>query len=177
MAKKEPAPATSSSSGGSVKDFFIGLLTGVFLCGLVGGYIVLRKKPAVQEAQNVTANAIRRAVNAADVKMEAWHLTSKDIEAELTKTGKVVRRQISDFRIAVTDATSDARITATIKAKYALDKGLTKDRISVSTTGGNVTLTGTAASYENIGRAILLAKETASVRDVIATVKVKSPNG
>jgi hypothetical protein len=177
MAKKEPTPSKSSSNGGSTSDFFVGLITGIFLCGLVGGYIVMRKQPAVQHAQDATAAAIRRAVDTAQTKLEAWHLTGPEIEAELTKTGKIVRHQISEFGTAAADATSDARITATIKTKFALDKGLAKDHISITTSDGNVTLTGTAASYVDIGRAILLVRETSGVRDVTSTIKISAPNG
>ena len=177
MANKEQAPVKPSNSGGGTKEFFIGLLTGVFLGGLVGGYIMLRKKPSVMEAQNATAAAIRRAVDATDAKLQVWHLTSADIEAELDKTGRVVRRQMRDFGTSIADAAADGKITATIKAKFALDKDLSAFGIGVSTTDGRVTLSGNVTSSKLIGRATMLALETDGVREVSSTLKVKAPNG
>jgi hypothetical protein len=174
---KEPTPAKPSGSGGGTKEFFIGLLTGVFLCGLVGGYITFRKKPAVIQAQDATAAAIRRAVDATDAKLQAWHLTSADIEAELNKTGRIVRRQMRDLGTDIADAAADGKITATIKAKFALDKDLSALGIGVSTTDGRVTLSGNVSSSKLIGRATMLALETDGVREVSSTLKVKSPNG
>ncbi|MEI6085352.1 MAG: BON domain-containing protein, partial [Verrucomicrobiota bacterium] len=138
MAGKEP-PNKTAPRGGGIKDFFVGLLTGVFLCGLIGGYYVIRKKPAVRHAQDTTAAAIHNAVATLDTKLEAWHLTSTDIERELTQTGKVVRRQMTDFGVAIADAASDSALTGKIKAKLALDKDLNGFSIGVTTTDGRVT--------------------------------------
>ena len=172
MPGKEP-PAKPAPSGGGVKDFFIGLFTGVFLCGLVGGYFYIRKKPAVRHAQDTTAAAIQHAVTALDAKLEAWHLTSGDIERELTQTGKVVRRQMSDFGTAIADAASDTKVTARVKAKFALDKDLNGFGIGVTTTDGRVTLTGNVPSAKQISHAMMLALETEGVREVSSTLKVK----
>lgn len=172
MAGKEP-PSKNAPRGGGVKDFFVGLFTGVFLCGLCGGYYYVRNKPAVRHAQDQTATAIQHAVTALDAKLEAWHLTSTDIERELTQTGKVVRRQMSDFGTALADSATDAKLTGTIKAKLALDKDLNGFSIGVTTTDGRVTLTGNVATPKQISRAIMLALETAGVREVASTLKVK----
>ena len=156
-----------------MKDFFIGLATGVFLCALVGGYFVVHKKPAVRNAQNATAAALERAGDLIETKLVAWHLTTSDIEKELTDTGKVVRRQVSDFGAAVADAASDAKITGKIKAKFALDKELSALGISINTTDGRVTLSGNVTSSKQISRAMMLALETDGVREVSSTLHVK----
>jgi osmotically-inducible protein OsmY len=156
-----------------MKEFFIGLLTGVFLTAITGWYYMHRHTPAMRHAQEATAGAIRRAVDGTQAKLDAWHLNSGEIEAELSKTGRVVRRQVREFGTTISDAASDARITGTIKTKFALDKTLAAGHISVSTIDGNVTLSGTVAGYAQIGQAILLAKETDGVRDVASTLKVK----
>jgi osmotically-inducible protein OsmY len=156
-----------------VKEFFIGLITGAVLMAATGWYYTAHKTPAVRHAQDVTANAIQNAVDATAAKLQAWHLTNRDIEAELTKTGKVVRRQMSDFGTAVADAAGDTRITAKIKTKLALDKDLSGFSISVSTTDGNVTLSGNVTSYDQIGKAMLVARETEGVRDVASTLRIK----
>ena len=172
MAGKEP-PSKKAPSGGGLKDFFIGLLTGVFLCGLVGGYFIVRKKPAVRHAQDTTATALQQAGDFIDVKLAAWHLKGSDIEKELTQTGKVVRRQMSDFGSAIANAASDAEITGKIKTKLALDKDLNAFGIGVTTTDGRVTLTGNVPTAKQISRAMLLTLETAGVREVSSTLHVK----
>ncbi|MCG3147318.1 MAG: hypothetical protein PCFJNLEI_00757 [Verrucomicrobiae bacterium] len=172
MAGKE-TPEKSAPRGGGLKDFFTGLLTGVFLCGLVGGYYVMRKQPAVRQAQDATATAIHDAVATLDSKLAAWHLTSTDIERELTQTGKVVRRQMSDFGATIADAASDTKVTAKVKAKLALDKELNTFGIGVTTTDGRVTLTGNVTTAKQISRAIVLTLETEGVREVASTLRVK----
>ena len=171
--KEPPSKPKSSGGGGGAKDFFVGLLTGVFLCGLVGAYIHYRKTPAVRHAQDSTAAAIQHAVTALDAKLEVWHLTSTDIERELTQTGKVVRRQMSEFGTAIADATSDTKVTARVKAKFTLDKDLNAFGIGVTTTDGRVTLTGNVTTAKQISRAMMLALETEGVREVSSTLKVK----
>ena len=100
-------------------------------------------------------------------------MTTADIQEELTKTGKVVRRQMRDLGAAVADASADAAVTAKIKAKYALDGELSTWGISVSTTDGHVTLSGNVSSPKLIGKAIMLALETDGVREVSSTLQVK----
>src|SRR5258708_2086160 len=110
MAGKEP-PSKAAPRGGGLKDFFVGLFTAGFLCGLVGGYFMYHKKPAVRRAQDKTVATFQQAGEYIDAKLEAWHLTGGDIEKELTQTGKVVRRQMSDFGTAIADAASDTKLT------------------------------------------------------------------
>jgi gas vesicle protein len=156
-----------------MKEFFIGFLVGVVVTATAGGYFVIHKHKKVRTAQDITAAAFQRTAEAVQAKLEAWHLTSGDIEKELTDTGKVVRRQMSDFGAAVADAAGDAKITGKIKAKFALDKELSALSISVNTTDGRVTLSGNVASSKQISRAMMLALETDGVREVSSTLHVK----
>ncbi|HEY9175420.1 MAG TPA: BON domain-containing protein, partial [Verrucomicrobiae bacterium] len=71
------------------------------------------------------------------------------------------------------DATADARTTAAIKARYVADSRLSALRISVNCTDGRVTLSGTVSSVEDISHAMLLAMESAGVREVVSTLQVK----
>ncbi len=73
---------------------------------------------------------------------------------------------------AASDATLDTRATAAIKTKLAADADLSALSISVTTTEGRVTLSGTVASPELIGKAIALALETEGVREVVSTMKI-----
>jgi hypothetical protein len=146
-----------------MKDFFIGLIVGVFLTAGTGWYfVVARNDPRVAHAWDVV-----------DARLTAWHLRGDDIRDELNRTGKVLRHQAVEFGSAMASASSDAAITGKIKAKYAIDHDLSTFSISVNTTDGRVTLAGNVRSHQQIGKAMLIALETDGVREVNSTLQVK----
>jgi hypothetical protein len=154
---------------------FIGILFGLALG--VGGmwlYFSHRDDPAVRRfEQQVGSNtvALREAVQ---TKLTAMHLTPQDIQEELSRGGQVVRRAATDLGRSVADNTTDARITAAIKARYVADARLSALRISVNCTEGRVTLSGTVTAAEDIGRAMLIAMEAdSSVREVVSTLQIR----
>jgi hyperosmotically inducible periplasmic protein len=156
-----------------MKNFFVGFVLGAVLMAFTGWYFVIgHKNRHVRSAQDSTAAALQRAAAVIEGKLQAWHLTGDDIQRELTTTGRVVRRQVGDFGAAMADAASDARITAQVKTKLALDRDLSAWKISVATTNGHVTLSGAVASHALIGRAMLLALETDGVREVTSALQV-----
>jgi hypothetical protein len=109
---------------------------------------------------------------------ESWSdrwgdLKTDQIREELARSGKIVRTKAREVGAAVADATSDARITGAIKAKFAVDSELSALSISINTTEGVVTLSGTVSSHEHIAKAIRLALETEGVREVISTLQVR----
>jgi osmotically-inducible protein OsmY len=65
-------------------------------------------------------------------------------------------------------AIGDAAIVGEIKAKYVMDKDLSARDIHVDCTDGYVTLSGTVASPDLIGKAVVLALDTHGVRNVTA---------
>ena len=159
-----------------MKEFFVGLIVGAVLMAVTGWYFVtVRHLPVVRHAQDTTANTLRQTVDTVESRLVAWHLTGADIEEELTRTGKVVRRQMHEFGSSVADAAADARISTQIKGKLALNKELSAKTITVSTTDGRVTLSGNVATTKLIGKAMALALETDGVREVSSTLKVKQP--
>lgn len=175
MAGKEP-PANDKprgGGGGGTKDFFIGVLTGFLLAGMIGGYVAYRKKPAMRRAQDATAEALRNAGIAIEAKLEAWHLTPEDIENELTQSGKIVRHSAREVGATIADSARDAKLTTLIKAKFALDKEVSAVSINVETTDARVTLSGNVTSKKQISRAVMLALETEGVREVNSTLRVK----
>jgi osmotically-inducible protein OsmY len=101
--------------------------------------------------------------------------TAGEIKEGLEDAGKVVRKKAEQVGTRISDATADARITATIKAKLLKDTHLSALSISVNTTDGVVTLSGRANSPEEVSQAIKLALETDGVREALSTLQVKSP--
>jgi osmotically-inducible protein OsmY len=64
-------------------------------------------------------------------------------------------------------ATSDGWLTTKVKSKFVGDKLLKGSDISVSTTAGVVTLTGTVPTEAGRDRAIALVKDTKGTKDVV----------
>lgn len=164
-----------------MKNFAIAFLLGIVL-GAVG-YWYVQQPPAQQvgqraeqkaaEAGKAVAGAAEEAKQTVAAKLEVLQLRAQEIRDELGQTGKVVRRKARDFGESVADTATDTRITADIKRKLAAHGELSALAISVNTTQGRVTLSGTVSSPEMIGQAMLLAMETGGVREVVSTLQLK----
>jgi hypothetical protein len=111
--------------------------------------------------------------NSVQDKLSSLNLRTEDVKDELTRSGRVIRSKAQHAGQAVSDATADARATTAIKGKLVADPDLSALSISVNTTEGVVTLSGTVDSEDRIGKAMLLALETDSVQQVISTLQVK----
>jgi len=131
----------------------------------------------MQEATNQVENAAKSAGDAIQEKLKVLDLRPQDVKDELARSGQVVRRTAKEAGQAIADATADARITAAIKGKLIASRDLSALSISVNTTAGIVTLSGTVPSTEAIGKAMLLAMETDGVKEVISTLQVKAKTG
>jgi hyperosmotically inducible protein len=101
-------------------------------------------------------------------------LFAEESDADLARTGQVVRRKARVAGARVKDAAGDARITAEVKGKLALDDRLSAWEISVATSDGQVTLAGTVDSEAEVGRATALALGVSGVGEVVANLKVKT---
>ncbi len=132
-----------------------------------------RRQESVQKAEEDLAKSAGRLKEAIQDQLKNFSLRADDIKEELSHTGKVVRKMARDVGVAVAEATADARITAAIQAKLIADSGLSVLSISVNTTYGVVTLSGTVPSHDAIGKAMLLALETDGVREVVSTLQVR----
>jgi hyperosmotically inducible periplasmic protein len=152
---------------------FLALLLGIAVGAAAIWFYDNRNAPRVRSAENQIQSTATSAGNAIEDKLKAWHLTGSNIQDDLARGGQVVRRKAQDLGHAVADATADARITAAIKGKLVADRNLSALGISVNTTQGVVTLSGTVSSRDDIGKAMLLAMDTAGVREVISTLQVK----
>lgn len=90
----------------------------------------------------------------------------QDGDGELTADN--LRRQAR----AAADRLDDARVIASIKTKFALDKDLAAGDIDVRCRNGMVTLTGHVASRDLAARAAKLAEDTEGVANVRTDLRV-----
>lgn len=140
----------------------------------VGVYIYFNKSGARREMDRA---GDRASETAGDLK-EKWTNTMADfdtdeIREELNRTGRVIRKKAAQAGTAISDATSDARITAQIKSRFAVESDLSVLKISVNTTDGVVTLAGTASSHEAITKAMKVVLEVEGANQVVSTLQVK----
>ena len=136
-------------------------------------YGTTQGKARMDAAGEQIKDTAKSAGAAIEDKLRVLDLRTNDIKDELTRTGRVIRKKAQEAGQAIADATADARITAAIKAKILADHDLSVLSVSVNTTGGVVTLSGTVPSAEAISKAMLLAMETSGVQEVISTLQVK----
>jgi osmotically-inducible protein OsmY len=136
-------------------------------------YLDGSRKPGHGSAAHRVEAAARDARDSVEDKVRSLNLSGSAITNELARTGRVIRQKAREAGHALSDATADARITAAIKARLVRDPDLSAWNISVNTTDGVVTLSGSASSAENIGKAMLLALETDGVTQVVSTLRVK----
>ena len=132
-------------------------------------------KSHFQSASRQVESAAKSASEAVQDKVKELDLSPQKIKDELARSGHVVRQKAEAAGQALSDATSDARITASIKAKLVTSRDLPSLSISVNTSAGVVTLSGLVPSADDIGKAMVLAMETEGVRQVISTLQVKPP--
>ena len=142
-----------------------------FILGLVAGvaghaYFAQTPSPTTVAGAREGTTDVQRAVK------ETFDSTT--IKDELAKTGKVIREKARQAGAVISDATANARTTASIKTRLVEDKGLSAFKIDVDTTDGVVTMSGTVGSYEEIDRAIKVALDTAGVYKVVSTLQVKA---
>ena len=157
-----------------MKTLFILLLVGT-LAGAVGWRYYQRQQnltfgdraAALAERGREVAGEARDAVMA---KAEEWNLTPDNIKAELKKTGRIFRSRAS----ALGETMDDTRITTVIKGKYVVEKNLSVFDISVECLDGEVKLSGSVNSAEQIGHAVKLALQTNGVHSVVSHLAVKT---
>lgn len=124
-----------------------------------------------ERAENAYEKTKEAAVDAKDAfaaKLEEWNLTPSDIKADLQKSGRVVRDKTVAAGEKVGGALDNARIVTVINGKYVADSDLSALKINVDASEGVVTLKGTVASLELIGRAMTLALDTNGVAQVVS---------
>jgi osmotically-inducible protein OsmY len=137
---------------------------------VVGVWWLLGRPKSVELASRKARAEVDSALRGARQELREFDVPT--IAEELKRTGRVVRRKTESAALKLGEATADARTTAAIKAKLALDPELSALDISVDTTDGRVTLAGRVDSVEDVARAIRLALEENNVREVVSTLQV-----
>ena len=141
-----------------------------------GGWLYFSQgsgRDKIHEAGERISKSASEAHDAVRDKLHDLNLNTDDLKEELGRTGQVVREKAKQLSGKVADATSDARVTATIKAKLLADSALSVLNISVNTTDGVVTLSGRVKSHEEVKKAMDLALATDGCNKVISTLQVK----
>jgi len=151
------------------------LIIGIVL-GAVGLWYIGSPQGRSQAKQAGTQiqNAASSTRDVVEEKLRVLDLRTNDIKDELARGGQIVRRKARDAGQVIADATADARITTAIKGKFLSNRDISGLNISVNTTGGIVTLSGSVSSPEEISKAMLLAMDTDGVREVVSTLQVKA---
>jgi osmotically-inducible protein OsmY len=157
-----------------MKAFILGLLLGIVVCGAAIWYYGSQPTHVqARTAGNELKNAAVETKDFVQEKADSLNLSTTNIKAELERTGAIIRRKASDAGQYVANAAEDTKVTATIKGKLVADPNLSALSISVSTTDGLVTMSGTASSPDNIHKAVQLAWDTDGVRGVVSTMQVR----
>src|ERR1051325_6320447 len=143
---------------------FLALIIGVAIgAGAIWYYSTSQGRSRVQTTGERIQSAAKSAGQTIEDKVRGLHLSTNEIKDELARAGTIIRKKAQEAGRAIADSTADARTTGAIKAKLVADRDLSALSISVNTTRGIVTLSGTVPSTEAIGKAILLAYETDGV--------------
>jgi hyperosmotically inducible protein len=90
-----------------------------------------------------------------------------DVAAKTAEAANDVAAKTAEAANKAGEVLTDAALTSKIKSKMALDDMVKARSIDVSTTDHVVTLRGTVGSVAEHDRAVQLAKETASVTQIV----------
>ncbi|MBN2506328.1 MAG: BON domain-containing protein [Verrucomicrobia bacterium] len=149
-------------------SFLFGAATGV-----IGYWYVDHHREEALRAQQALMEHVEAAAQSIGKKFE--DISAQTVKDQLARSGVYIVEKAKAAGTAVADAATDARITASVKSKLFSEPGFTALSIHVDASGGVVTLSGTAATPEQIARAVELAAGTDGVRRVISTLQIKEP--
>lgn len=100
--------------------------------------------------------------------------TDRVIDTERARErGSEIGEKAAEAGNRASEALSDAGLTTKIKSKMALDDTVKAMDIHVSTTDGNVTLSGRVHSEQEHRRALALARETRGVKSVVDRLEIR----
>lgn len=156
-----------------MKKLLFGFLAG-FTLG-AGGYWYIERVQHRDPVQFATEQVVTGAGHARKAIQDKFNeLSAEQIKDELTRTGMVVREKARSVGAAISGAAANARTTGAIKTRLIQEPGLSALNINVDTTDGLVTLSGTAATHDEIAKAVRVALDTEGVTKVVSTLQVKA---
>ena len=135
--------------------------------GLVAGASARHTGSEAREASGTAEPTTRGKLSDLDFSVDS-------IARELKATGRVVRRKVAEAGRQLEESTRDARTTAKLKARFALDPVLKAREIEIDTEDGRVSLKGRVDSHEEVARAIRMAVEEDDVLEVTSTLQVSA---
>jgi len=101
--------------------------------------------------------------------VKRMRVTEDDVKKDIVKVGEVVKEKAADAGVVM----SDAKILATIKAKFALDRELSSLDIEIKVDHGNVTLSGHISNKALVNKITSLVFDTEGVKQVKAHLSIK----
>jgi len=136
--------------------------------------------PTVSERLSNAVDRTRAAADdahgALETKLADWNLTPAEIEADLKKSGRIVRDKTLAAGERAGGAIDNVRVVSVINGKYIADRDLSAFKIDVDANDSVVTLTGSVDTPQLAGRAVALALDTEGVAQVVGLLKVGSLN-
>lgn len=123
-----------------------------------------------REDTPASAGALTLASRIAD-----WKLTAEDITEDIKKSDHIERTKDVSEAGAPTGVMETGTVANVIAAKFHADSEIAPLKLGVMLADTTATLTGTAHSPEQIGRAMALALDTDAVAKVVSRIKLESP--
>jgi osmotically-inducible protein OsmY len=137
--------------------FIVGLLMGT------AGYWTFRDGPL--------ANKVRESSIVQKVSDTIDDRATGRLKEEMEKQGKIVMNKPAGLSLPKVE---DGRLSDLVKAKIAAEPTLSDTSIKVEVKDGEVSLQGTATSYEQVARAMRLGLDCDATRTVVSTIQVKA---
>jgi hypothetical protein len=137
-----------------------------FIVGLVigtAGYWTFRDGPL--------ATKVRESALVQKVGEKIDERVTDRLKEEMEKQGKIVMNKPAGLAIPKIE---DGRLTDLVKAKIAAEPMFADASLKADSKDGEVSLQGTAASYEQIARAMRLALDCDATKSVVSTIQVKA---
>jgi osmotically-inducible protein OsmY len=138
----------------------------VFIIGVIvgtGSYWTFRDGPLAQKVRE------SKLVQAVGEKLQ--DRAADKVKEEMEKNGKVVMNKAAGSTIPTV---ADGLLSDLVKAEIAAEPMLAGTGIKVEVKSGDVALSGTVSSYEQVARAMRLALECDATRSVVSTIQVKA---
>lgn len=141
----------------------------VFLLGLLlgtSGYWVVRDGPLASKIQQQAIYT--KTVDA--LAAEALQRSADEVKTQMAQGGQALMTKPTSGPVIADDLLNDL-----VKAKIAADPIASKATIKVEADQGEVKLSGTASSYEQVARAMQLALDCDATTTVSSKIEVKAP--